>query len=455
MNATARQTEAIILALILLIGAGLRLAGLGQTPPGYNAEEMLHIQDAYQVLDSGPALTFSSPGQPLREPLFAHISALAMAISGRDPLVARGISAAAGTGLLLLVYLWVRVATQNRWLALATTAGLSVSFWGVMTSRLVYRAILFPVFFTSAAITMRRGIRVEEDIEDDFLPLRYRPRAYIEGWYWFVISGALLGITFYVHPIARIMWMVFPAFFIFLSIDQPRVLRRTWLGLAVMLCVATIIASPILFVLIKQPFSFFSDPFDMSLSSLCPSPVCDFQATIRARLGIIAVRGDALWAQNISHKPLLGPLMSLLFFLGISVAVMSLIFPYRPARRKRRSYDDTFRITSANVFMLLTLAAGMAPVILGGVNNSTVLAIGAQPALYYFPAVAIMWMIDWARRRIGEEGATALWVSYGITLLVIAALNIHLYFGAWAQAPPVKRAFGTFSPELPAETLDS
>ncbi|MFW9894147.1 MAG: MFS transporter, partial [Candidatus Thorarchaeota archaeon] len=46
--------------------------------------------------------------------------------------------------------------------------------------------------------------------------------------------------------------------------------------------------------------------------------------------------------------------------------------------------------------MLLTLAAGMLPALITGVGASNTRVIGMQPALYYFPALGVMWLADWA-----------------------------------------------------------
>jgi len=74
---------------------------------------------------------------------------------------------------------------------------------------------------------------------------------------------------------------------------------------------------------------------------------------------------------------------------------------------------------------------------ISGTARSTLQAIGMQPALYYFPALAVVWMTDWARQRVGPTGETALWVAYGIVVIVVAAFTVHNYFAIWARLPEV------------------
>ncbi len=437
MDRTSRHIETVLYILVLLVGAALRFGAIDQVPGNLSAEEVLHVQDAIQILEGSDPVYIESDKGAAREPLYAYAAALMMLIVGRTPVAARLTSAFFGTILLALIYLWIRLSTQNRWLALATMAALTVSPWGVSTSRFALRAITLPVLYMAAAAALRRGFRVEEDVEDDFLPLEYRPQAEIEGWSWFMLAGTLLGLSIYTSPSARVMWMVFPAFYLFLSLDQPRVLRRTWPGLALTLAVAALVSSPLMLTLARSPASGIERQASHFLGLISRGEAEPVRNAVRAGLGIITFRGDNLAAYTIPGKPLLGPLFSLLFYTGISLAIVSLIMPYRPARQGRSKYDDTFRITTANAFMLLTMVFGLIPVMISGTARSTLQAIGMQPALYYFPALAVVWMTDWARQRVGPTGETALWVAYGIVVIVVAAFTVHNYFAIWARLPEV------------------
>jgi hypothetical protein len=152
---------------------------------------------------------------------------------------------------------------------------------------------------------------------------------------------------------------------------------------------------------------------------------------LRFSLGMITVRGDPLPDFNLPGRPLLGPMMSLLFYIGISVGLTSLAYPYRPSRRGQRSFDESFRVTSANVFMLLTLVFGLGQVYLNGLAGSATSAVGLMPALYFFPALAIQWMADSAQQYVGPSGPKALWTAYGVGLIVITGMTIHTAFTLW------------------------
>jgi hypothetical protein len=437
----AHRVEIILFVLILALGAALRLSALGSVPPGVTHDEADHALDASGVLAGITPLYF--PTGYGREPLFDYVTAPLMLLFGQHYLTSRITAALFGTVLLVLVYAWVRRATQNGGLALATMAGLAFSFWGISSSRQALRSITLPVLFMAAAIAMRYGIRVEEDLEDDSPLERLRPSVTIDRWGRFVLAGIFLGLSIYTYLPARVMWLVFPAFFVFLSLTQPGVIRRAWPGLLVMLGVAALVAAPLVIYLINHP-GIEARVIELSvpLDHLLSGDPGQLRKDIRAGLGIVTVRGDPLWLYNIPGKPLLGPLMSLLFYLGLSVAIMSLIEPYRPAHRGRRSYDEAFRISSANAFMLLTLAAGLSPALVTEPAASLPRIVGMQPALYYFPALAAVYMADWAR-RVGQQGETAVWAAFGITILAVGGMAIDDYFTEWGRARDVRVAYHT------------
>lgn len=442
MSKRSRRVEVVLFILVLVVGASLRLAALDVAPPGLTHDEADHGLSAAGVLEGDRPIYFTVGYG--REPLYDYVTAVVMLLAGKHFMASRLTAAFFGIGLLVLTYGWVRLATQNRWLALATMAGLAVSFWGIATSRQALRSITLPVLYMSAALAMRRGIRVEEDVEDDFVLSTYRPQAEIERWAWFVLAGVFLGLTFYTYMAARVMWVVFPAFFVFLSVSQHGVIRRVWPGLLVMLVVGMAVAVPLFVYLRAHPGAevrideLFS-PVDALLGG-DPGPLL---RNVRAGLGMITISGDDLWLYNIPGRPLLRRVMSLFFYLGISVATISVVSPYRPAQRGRRSYDDAFRISSSNAFMLLTLVVGLVPALVTGVSASSPRVVGLLPALYYFPALAVTWMADWANRRVGRSGALALWTAFGVLAAITGGLSAHDYFTVWNQARDVRVAYHT------------
>jgi hypothetical protein len=434
-----RRIEIVVFILLLIIGCAFRLASLDAAPPGLTHDEADHALDAAGVLEGNTPIYFTVGYG--REPLFDYVTAAVMLIIGKTYLASRITAALFGITLMVLTYAWVRVATQNWRLALAVMGAMAVSFWAVSTSREALRSETLPVLFMAAALTMRRGMV----IEDDEGPAKaQRPKVGVDRFSWFVVAGLFLGLTFYTYLAARLMWLVFPAFYIFLSITQHGVIRKAWPGLLIMLLIAGVVAAPLFQYLMTHPtaevrIGQLSGPVDALLAG-DPIPL---RENIRAGLRMITFTGDSLWLYNIPGKPLLGPIFSIFFYLGLSIALASIFFPYHPVRRGLRTYDDAFRISSANAFMLLTLVIGIIPALITGTDASNTRVIGIQPAVYYMPALAIMWLSEWAERQVGEAGARAMWVAYGGLLLVTSAVTIYLYFGTWNNARDVRVAYHT------------
>jgi len=431
MKDLTRRIETVLFILILMVGIALRLAALPISSGGLRPGESDHLNAVRQIEQDGLKLTPEVDGV-LFEPLYPALVAGVNLLIPDIEWAARLVSAILGILLLGLVYLWVRLATQNRWLALAVIAGLATSFWGLMLSRAIERAIALAVMYMAAASFMRQGFTVEEDIDDeDFLPFKYRPQVQIEGWLWFALAGIFLGLSLYTHPAARLMWLAFPAFFVIVALDQPGVIRRIWPGLGIMLVVAGLIAIPLISYLARHPDQLFIRQVAELAALAQRGDIEPLRQRLRNALGVMTVRGDPQVDFNLPGRPLLGPMMSLLFYIGVSIALTSLAFPYRPSRRGQRSFDESFRVTSANVFMMLTLVFGLGQVFLDGLAGSATSAVGLMPALYFFPALAIQWMADSARQYVGANGPKALWTAYGVGLIVITGMTIHTAFNLW------------------------
>ena len=436
----SRRLEIALFILILLIGAALRLVALDSAPPGLTHDEADHGVDAARILEGVHPIYFTVGYG--REPLFDYVTAVVMLVVGRTYLASRLTAALFGITLMSLTYLWVRISTKNRWFALAVMASMAVGFWAVSTSREALRSETLPVMFMAAALAMRRGIIVEDDAEPGAVGLR--PQVEVERYSWFVVAGLFLGLSIYTYLAARLMWLVFPAFFIFLSITQPGVIRKAWPGLLIILLIGALVAAPLIYYLVTNPGAEVRvGQLAGPINSLLAGDTEPLRENIRAGLRMIRVQGDDLWLYNIPGKPLLGPIMGLLFYLGVLIAAFSIICPYRPVRREIRSYHDAFRISSANAFMLLTFVIGIVPALITGVGASNTRVIGMQPALYYMPALAVFWMADWANRQVGRQGAKAIWVSYSILLTITCILTIHAYFRVWNNARDVRVAYHT------------
>ena len=146
--------ERALLLLLLLVGAGLRLWDVGNTPPGLYHDEAQNGLDALAVLETG-RIPLYFPANNGREPLFIYLITISIAVLGRSPLAVRLPAFFVGFLTLAATYdlakvLWGRRA--GRW-ALAV---LAVTFWHVHLSRVGFRAVLLPLF---TALFLAQAVR--------------------------------------------------------------------------------------------------------------------------------------------------------------------------------------------------------------------------------------------------------------------------------------------------------
>ena len=95
-----------ILAVVVLVGAGMRFYRLGTLPRGLYHDEAFNGQDALGILDGERPVFFEANNG--REPLFLYGMSLAMAVLGRTPFAVRVTAAVLGTLTIPATFLLVR-----------------------------------------------------------------------------------------------------------------------------------------------------------------------------------------------------------------------------------------------------------------------------------------------------------------------------------------------------------
>jgi hypothetical protein len=429
------------LLLILLTAVFLRFYRLGQIPPGLTHDEAAHGLTAWEIVSGQHALYFTIGYG--REPLYDYVNALLMAYTGPHWLPLRVTAVAFSLILIAGMAAWVRRAFDPP-TALLTAAGLAVSFWPLMASRQALRSIALPALFVLAVYFFwlaweghlaQRGKGAEGQRKKLF---------------WAVVSGLFLGLTFYTYIPARVMWLVLPltavyawlidhgAWYVARS-DNP--LRTTYHAqrspLLYLLLTMLLVAAPLLSYLYLNPtVEERVSELSLPLAQAAEGNIEPLFSNAAASLQLFTVSGDTAWRYNVPQRPFLLPLLGILFYLGLAGALWRALRPlwYRP--------DPSPKTAVACCLALLWLLAGFAPVLVTGPELATTQAIGAQPVLYLFPALALAY---------GERRAARQWPSVR-PLLPLAALllfgyvtvdSARAYFGQWANAPAVREQYET------------
>ncbi len=377
--------------LTLLVALLLRLCCLDAIPPGLTHDEANYLPDAVAILDGARPLYFPVPQG--KEALYLYSVAAAMTLVGRTPFALRLTSAFWGVLLIPLTYAWTR-RRFGRAAALWTAAGLAVSFWGVSTSRMGLRSVTLPPLLTAAFLAARLDGR--------------RPPSLVRA----VLGGLLLGLTFYTYLAARLMPAIPILFGLYLLLLHRSRLRERWPALLLMLLTAALVAAPLFLYLHAHPAAEIRvGQLDSPLRLLLHGDPRPFLANVWRTLGVLSFHGDDFIPYNIPGRPLLDPLMSLLFYVGLALALLR--WREMPA-----------------AFALIWLVVGFAPALATGVEAANLRAIAAQPVLFLFPALTLT-RLGRADRRL------AIWPGLAALALMLV-LTGRDYFVRWANDRDVR-----------------
>ncbi|PIE81706.1 MAG: hypothetical protein CSA11_03395 [Chloroflexi bacterium] len=444
-TAVSPQKKYLIwMLLVLLTAVCLRLFALTAAPPGLTHDEADHGITALSIVKGARHIYFTIGYG--REPLFDYATALLMAVT--RPTFLGGRLTAVFFSLIMIsgMSAWVRRAF-DRQTAVFTAASLAVSFWPVMTARQSLRSITLPALFVLAVYLFWRGLTQSENTIS-------HPKAQAQSKKttpYFLASGFILGLTFYTYIPARILWLIFPVTVVY-AVGQNRDLcRRIGLQTLAMLTTALLTALPLLLYLLRHPeaesrIGQLSQPLRAAASG-------DYTLlghNIIEGLSIIAMTGDSYWRYNISGQPLLPLPFAVLFLVGLFLAswwISQGLFVNAKRQKQREKKLRNLRLNkkqmpAASFLAVGWLILGVSPVLVTGAQLSTTQAIGMQPVLYLFPALALRQGIRWLSQQNKQRERWA----YAALLLLLAGtavLTSHRYFQVWANHPDVRVEYET------------
>jgi 4-amino-4-deoxy-L-arabinose transferase-like glycosyltransferase len=416
-----------ILVLIFLIAFTLRIFHLTDIPPGLTHDEANHGREALGILDG--VFLFFFPFNYGSEPLYSYTIAGSMLVLGKNLLALRWVNVVFGLAAIAMTYAWVARAF-NRRMALLAAALMAVSFWPLATSRQALRAGMLPLFVATAVwffwqILCRTGDR------RPFGKLRACPELAegadsATGGRWLIIGfGFSVAVTLHIYLAARVAWLVFPAFLLYLALTHRKAFRRVWAPTLAGLALAGLLVTPMLVYLQNHPEA-------LTRLEMLDRPLQDLRA---GRFGTLLQNayeallafvwpgyGDAFLAYNIPGRPVFDVLTAFFFIIGIFISLWRWRHP-------------------PFAFLLIWFGTGIAPSLVTGATANTTRNLAALPAVYVLPAIGFVTLAHWlAVRRHGAYRmalaiTAALWLSYaGFT-------TVHDYFIRWGQSAEVRGAY--------------
>ena len=414
------------LLLIMATAVFLRLYKLAAIPPGLTHDEADHGITAVSILKGARQIYFTVGYG--REPFFDYATAVVMRFLGPNYMAGRVTAVLFSLLLILGMYIWVKLAWDKP-TALLTAAGLAVGFWPVMSARQSLRSITLPALFVLAVYFYWRAIKKPGNAPVTQLP----------GYF---LAALFLGLTFYTYIPARGLWLAFPLTLGYILLVERPLFRRIWRGTAGALVLAGLIGLPLFWYLRANPgaeirIRELSGP----LTAVIQGDFSRLWANMRGGLLTISFAGDTAWRYNIPGRPFLDPVMSILFYAGLVVAGW---YVARPLLKRK---PDSRLQGAASFLAFAWLGIGLAPVLITGPALSVTQAMGMQPVLYLFPALALREIGTRITTKIRSNSCNScrILLGGGVVLLFVGAAVITFrdYFGVWANAPEVRVQYET------------
>ncbi len=406
-----------LISLILLAALALRLFHLVQIPPGLTHDEANHGREAIEILDG--QLRYYFPLNYGSEPLYSYTVSGAMALLGENLFALRLVNVLFGLAAIAATAVWARTAFDKA-TALVAAALLAVSFWPLASSREALRAGMLP-FFMVLAVCFFWQIVCAPSGEDEESVSRSRGRTAV-----LVLAFALsLVATFHIYLAARVAWLLFPLFLLYLALFHRSSFRRSWRPALAGLLLAGLLLLPMFIYLANNPYA--QTRLSMLGGTLQQVTGGDLLPILgNAAEALLAFFwpgfGDHFLAYNIPGRPVFDMLTALFFLIGLLVSL----------RRWRQP---------PYAFLLLWFATGIIPSLVTGSTANTTRNLAALPVVYLLPAVGFLFIARAVAGRFKLSQRAVLTVGAAVWLLIVAFVSARDYFLRWGESPEVRGAY--------------
>jgi 4-amino-4-deoxy-L-arabinose transferase-like glycosyltransferase len=410
----------LLISLILLLALAFRLFRLTEIPPGLTHDEANHGREAIEILNG--VFRYYFPLNYGSEPLYSYTVAGTMALLGENLFALRLVNVLFGLAVIVATAVWARQAFDKA-TALIAAGLLAVSFWPLASSREALRAGMLP-FFMVLAVWFFWQIVCDPCGEDSDSVLQSptgssRKSGLVIGFALSVVA------TFHIYLAARVAWLLYPFFLLYLALFYRDDFRRSWRPATAGLLLAGLMLAPMFLFLANNPYaqtrlSMLSGTFDQ----LTRGDVLPFLSNAgEALLAFIwSGYGDQFLAYNIPGRPVFDSLTSVFFVLGLIVSLW---------RWRQPAY----------AFLLLWFVTGILPSLVTGATANTTRNLAALPAVYLLPAVGFAFA-GWAvARRFNISQRIVVSFGAAVWLLFVASITARDYFQLWAGAAEVRGAY--------------
>ncbi len=410
----------LLIIVILLSALFLRLFRLTEIPPGLTHDEANHGREAIEILDG--VLRYYFPLNYGSEPLYSYTVAGSMSLFGENLFALRLVNVLFGLAAIVATAVWARQAFDMA-TALVAVGLLAVSFWPLASSREALRAGMLPFFMVLAVWFFWQIVcdpcGEERDASVQSTPNRLRQAGLVLG---FAIS---LVATFHIYLAARVSWLLFPLFLLYLALFHRSDFRRSWRPVLAGLLLAGLMLAPMFLYLSNNPFA--QTRLSMLGGTMGQVASGEVWPLINnAAEALLAFfwpgYGDQFLAYNIPGRPVFDLITASFFVISLAVSLW---------RWRQPPY----------AFLLLWFVTGIVPSLVTGPTANTTRNLAALPAVYLLPAVGFVFTGRSLAGRFQLSQQTVLSLGVVAWLAFVAFVSVRDYFDRWGEAAEVRAAY--------------
>lgn len=408
------------LLLIFLAALVFRAYRLAEIPPGLTHDEANHGREAIGILDGD--LRFYFPANYGSEPVYSYTAAAIMLLLGENLLALRLVNVLFGLGAMGMSYAWAARAFDWRTAILA--AGVTaVTFWPIASSREALRAGMLP-FFVALAVWL-------------FWQIVFDGAA--KGRRGLIVAfAASIAITLHIYLAARVAWLVFPVFLVYLALLHRNKFKISWPPVLAGLVLAGLLVIPMFIYLQNHPEAQTRlSMLDGSLQGLREGNAAPLLNNAKEALlaFIWPGYGDQFLAYNIPGRPVFDGVTAVLFIIGLLIS----LWRWRQPN---------------HAFLLLWFGIGILPSLLTGATANTTRNLAALPVVMLLPAIGFTAAVDWVFQRLEirewrlktkqslvSDLQSPLIITATVWLLFAGGVTARDYFVRWGESPEVRGAY--------------
>ena len=286
-----------IAVLLLLLSAWLRMTDLAAVPQGISDDEIINIRLVDNVRQ-GDIYVFYPGEDGGREGMYHVAAAFVTALTGEGTIGYRILSVWLSLLSIAMVYILAR-RLFNPVAALMAMGLLAVNLSGNLLARAISSDAVVIFLVSAALLALSRA-----------LPVYRSTRAVTANILSFAVLGALLGISFYLHPSGLFIALASAVYIAYLLFVHNAALRprRSYIGFVFLIML--IIAVPYLISSINLP--------QYAAAQRLAQRADGFLHDVVAGLLSIGWTGDANPLHNLPGRPLVDIFSALLILVGIA-----------------------------------------------------------------------------------------------------------------------------------------